>query len=170
MPTTITTSLGVQITPQATGNPQSLITVGNLSFVATVLLYDPQFAVYASSFGTPNLVPFFSDKSAKITNNAVIVYVRNLDTTLPLGFVGYNPSNGGTVLPTGAFAIAPQGFFMFFNPANVATVTGGTPDAVGFGANPTTVSPIAPTTLQLVINSQNVATNRIVYAEILVAS
>ena len=175
-PPQVTISPTLTVTVQANNDlqPKQLITIGNLSFIATVIFYNQFFAVQGGVQTFPGQsVPFNSDPTAPNTNNCPIVYVKNNDnnSVLGLNFTVPQGTGGGAGGTTNIFNLAPGGVFLFFNPANVtsgAAIVGGTnPGPVGLGASTGTPGGF---TLNLFNLASAVAGNNTpMYAEVLLA-
>jgi hypothetical protein len=151
---------------------QQLISIGDLSFTASVLFYNEYFPVQGGAQTFPGIeIPFYSDPTAQIKNNCPVVYVRNMDPSGILGMSLTLPQmGGGTSTPSIILNIAPGGFFLFFNPVNAssnAPVTGpaANPGAVGLGA-----STSGGATLALLNFTSPLSSNATpMYAEVLLA-
>jgi hypothetical protein len=151
--------------------PKQLININGISFTGTVLFYSESFPVQGGAPTAPGiLIPFLTNPSATIPNNAPIVYVRNLDTTAIIAMTIWLPTAaGGSGAQPDQINIGPGGFVLIFNPQNGqsggAIASGVNPGAVGLGAS--TVPGGGPAAL---INMATVAGNQtVVYAEVLVA-
>jgi hypothetical protein len=170
MPVLAIPTLNIQIQASPSVNPVNLITLGNLTFTATSMMYNPQFPINATTSASPNVVPFELDPSTVPGNAAPFAYVRNLDAAAVISVMLGQPSNGLTISPSTAnlFSIGPGGFIFFFNQKGVVGRTGQIPgDSVGLGATNSTIV-LLPSTMSIFISTPS-ANTRIVYAEILIA-
>jgi hypothetical protein len=166
----ISPTLTVQVQSLTDASPKQLINIGGISFTGTVLFYNESFPVQGGAPTAPGTaIPFISDPTNKINNNAPIVYVRNLDNSAIIALTMWLPTfAGGAAAQPGTINIGPGGFILVFNPTtgtSGATIVGGSnAGAIGFGA-----SPAGGSTANL-INLATITGNvSAVYAEVLVA-
>ena len=160
------------VTIQAIVNPNvpqgtQLISIGGglLRYTGTVIMYDPQFPLQSSV--SPGIsIPFFSDESATVNFTAPVVYIRNTDQAAVMALTFWQPTQaGGSTQVSSPFALAPGGFFLFFNPSNPRVpAISNNPGGVGLGA-----SPNGSATLNIT-NATNLPANAVIYAEILIAA